>query len=132
MSATAMPAATAARRPTQGLPAKWVTTAAVKAPASISPSKAMLITPERSEKSPPRAARSSGVVRRMAEERSSIRKRSRMSHLPFDAAGASGVGGPGAPPGEPAAAEDLLGRHEEDDHRLEHLHQVLRDVLGED
>src|SRR5436305_1281009 len=83
----------------------------------------MLITPERSEKSPPRAARRSGVVRRMAEERSSIRKRSRMSHLSFHTP---------SPAAEPAAAEDLLGRHEEDDHRLEHLDEVLRDVLGED
>jgi hypothetical protein len=48
-SETATPATMAASRPSQGLPVKWVTVAAVKAPASSSASRAMLITPERSE-----------------------------------------------------------------------------------
>src|SRR5436305_11969995 len=60
----------------------------------------------------------------MAEKSSSIRKRSRMSHLPPETPDPAESAG--------SSAEELLGRHEEDDHRLEHLHQVLRHVLGED
>jgi hypothetical protein len=67
MPATAAPAAIAARRPTQGLPAYHVTAAAVNAPASIKPSSAMLMTPDRSENIPPSAASSRGVASLMAE-----------------------------------------------------------------
>src|SRR4030095_14739097 len=61
-------AATAANRPIHGLafpnfsPAAYVTAAAVNPPASIFPSSAMLMTPERSEKSPPSAASNNGVA----------------------------------------------------------------------
>src|SRR6201747_2612265 len=54
-----------------------------------------------------------------------MRKRSRTSHLAL------------SKPPEPTfshqpAAKQLLRRHEEDDHGLEHLHQVLRHVRSED
>src|SRR5215203_5259822 len=65
--AMAAPASTAETSPTHGLPAYHVTAAAVNAPASISPSSAMLMTPARSEKSPPSAASRSGVAKRRAE-----------------------------------------------------------------
>src|ERR1043166_2139779 len=47
--------------------AACVSAAAVKAPASIFPSSAILITPERSEKRPPSAASTSGVESRIVE-----------------------------------------------------------------
>src|SRR5689334_19097030 len=115
--ATAAPAAIAAAIPSHGLWTKWVTVAAVKAPASMSPSSAMLITPARSEKSPPRAAKRSGVARRMAELTRPRFQRSCTS-APAPRRGAPAVEGAGG--------------DEEDDDPLEHRHQVLRDVRGED
>src|SRR3981189_1972916 len=64
------PAALAASNPIHGLAfpspsfvsAAYVTAAAVKAPASIFPSSAILITPDRSENIPPSAASTSGVA----------------------------------------------------------------------
>src|SRR4051812_22508867 len=72
------PAVIPASSPTQGLKlpmpifvsAAYVTAAAVKAPASILPSRAMLMTPDRSEKSPPSAASTSGVARRIVDQTS--------------------------------------------------------------
>ena len=61
MSATINPAIAAAINPIQGFCVKTVTAAAVKAPASIIPSSAILITPPRSEYIPPSAASISGV-----------------------------------------------------------------------
>ncbi len=68
IEATAMPATIAAAIAIQGLPVKWFTAAAANAPASISPSSAMLITPERSENIPPSAASRSGVASRIVEK----------------------------------------------------------------
>ena len=76
--AMAAPAAMAASRPTHGLPAYQVTAAAVNAPASIRPSSAMLMTPARSEKSPPSAASKSGVAVRIVEKMSAMVKISLM------------------------------------------------------
>src|SRR6188768_2198309 len=56
------------RNPRYGLLSSYVATAAVKAPASIRPSRAILITPERSENIPPKAAKISGVAPRIAEK----------------------------------------------------------------
>src|SRR3982751_4720614 len=73
-----------ASKPIQGLAAPapkrtsaaWVTAAAVKAPASIFPSRAILITPDRSENRPPSAASTSGVASRMVD---AISERVKMS-----------------------------------------------------
>src|SRR5687767_5034678 len=70
MAAMNKPASSPANNPTHGLAlpipnltsAAYVTAAAVKAPANILPSSAMLITPDRSENSPPNAARTRGVA----------------------------------------------------------------------
>src|SRR3954464_12554408 len=62
-----IPAAMAAASPIHGLPETRVTEAAAKAPASIIPSRPMLITPDRSENSPPIAARMSGVGSRTVD-----------------------------------------------------------------
>src|ERR1043165_5719122 len=78
MSAMAAPAIIADASPTQGLPAYQVTDAAVNAPASIKPSSAMLMTPERSENIPPSAASISGVASLMAEKSSPALKMSLM------------------------------------------------------
>src|SRR5262245_8043585 len=67
MTPTITPAVIAAIIPIQGLPVKYVTAAAVKAPANIIPSSAILMTPLRSEYSPPSAARMRGVARRMVD-----------------------------------------------------------------
>src|SRR3954451_5322181 len=66
--AMAAPATIADASPTQGLRAYHVIDAAVNAPASIKPSSAMLMTPERSENIPPSAASSSGVASLIAEK----------------------------------------------------------------
>src|SRR5215813_2907707 len=58
----ASPAAIPATRPKNGLLDAYVTAAAVNAPASIIPSSAILITPERSENIPPNAASTRGVA----------------------------------------------------------------------
>src|SRR5690625_1245038 len=52
----------------KGASISWAVTAAARAPKSMIPSSAMLTTPERSLKSPPSAANSSGVVARIIEE----------------------------------------------------------------
>ncbi len=65
--------------PSHGLPVAYVTAAAVNAPASIIPSSAMLITPERSENSPPSAARISGVDSLIVDQISARVKRSAIS-----------------------------------------------------
>src|SRR5829696_10168299 len=84
------PASIPASKPIHGLAfpiprrvsAAWVTAAAVNAPASILPSSAILITPERSENRPPSAASTSGVASRIVEAMSEKVKRSRMNLRP--------------------------------------------------
>src|SRR5215204_4647439 len=111
----------AATRPTHGLPLAYVVAAAVNAPASIIPSSAMLMTPDRSENKPPSAARMSGVERRIVEKINAIVKRSAIGLLP---------------PKRVAEAEDrrakkCFRRDEQDNRRLQNLDDVLCDVLRE-
>src|SRR6185503_15052229 len=102
--------------------AAYVTAAAVKAPASIFPSSAMLITPDRSEKSPPSAASTSGVASRIVEAMSENVKisfivlRSHTLHGSFSSQ-------------DPF--EDSFGSDEQDDDALQNLHDIFRHVLGE-
>src|SRR5689334_1387984 len=121
ISAISNPAATAAMRPTHGLPLAYVAAAAVNAPASIMPSSAMLMTPDRSENSPPSAARMSGVERRIVEKIKAIVKRSAIGLLP---------------PKRVAEAEDRRAKKcfrgdEQNNRRLQNLDDVFRDVLRE-
>src|SRR5574339_324533 len=95
-----MPAPIAATRPIHGFPVVHVTDAAVNAPASIIASSAMLMTPARSEKRPPIAARMSGVASRIDEpSRTSVKT----SATPE------------------STSERRLGRHEQNDQRLQNL-----------
>ena len=50
--------------PTNGLPEYQVPATAAKAPISMNPSRARLVTPERSERSPPIAAKINGAAER--------------------------------------------------------------------
>ena len=68
IAAISIPAPIPANRPTNGLPTACVTAAAVNAPANIIPSKAILMTPDRSENIPPKAARIKGVVSRIVDQ----------------------------------------------------------------
>src|SRR6266496_4317421 len=74
IAAISVPATIPASNPMYGLPTAYVTAAAVKAPASIIPSSAILITPERSENKPPRAARINGVESRIVDQIKAIVK----------------------------------------------------------
>src|SRR4029078_11995876 len=64
------PASAAHISPIQGLPTFTVTAAAVNAPASIMPSRAMLMTPPRSHNIPPNEASVSGVAYLIIDARS--------------------------------------------------------------
>src|ERR1043165_10292216 len=108
------PAIMPASKPIHGLalpiPNRWsaayVTAAAVKAPASIFPSRAMLMTPDRSEKSPPSAASTSGVASRIVEAMS---ERVKMSLMCLNAPRQSSSESP---------LEETFSRDEQDDHAL--------------
>src|SRR4029453_79313 len=118
-SATSPPAPTAAARPAHGLPVAWVIAAAVNAPASIMPSSAMLMTPDRSENSPPNAARMRGVDRRIVEEISAIVKRSAIALVA---------------PKRSAKAENGFTKksfrgEEQNDRPLKNLHDIFSHVL---
>src|SRR5215510_13997935 len=98
--------------------AACVSAAAVKAPASIFPSSAILITPERSEKSPPSAASTSGVASRIVEAMSESVKMSLMClNVPRQSSSES-------------PSEETFSSNEQDDHALQHLHDVFRYVFG--
>src|ERR1044071_3688319 len=98
--------------------AACVSAAAVKAPASIFPSSAILITPERSEKRPPSAASTSGVASRMVEAMSENVKMSLMClTLPRQSSSESPF-------------EETFSSHEQNDHALQNLHDVFRHVFG--
>src|SRR5688572_14373867 len=107
INATNAPAAIPETKPRYGLLDSYVTTAAVNAPASNKPSRAILITPARSENKPPSAANKSGVASRIVEKSRISRNVNKSSILP-----------PRVP---------LQRRDEKDDDRLQHLDQVLRD-----
>src|SRR5689334_4751389 len=129
MTAMKSPARIPESKPTHGLAlprcnflsAAYVTAAAVKAPASIFPSSAMLMTPERSENSPPSAASTSGVANLMVD---AIKEKVKMSLIRL---------GPQAlrrPDSAHEPFEKRFSRNEENDDSLQHLHDVFRDVLG--
>src|SRR5690242_2617656 len=94
-----------------------VSAAAVNAPASIFPSSAILITPERSEKRPPSAASTSGVARRIVEAMSESVK---MSFMCLNAPRESSSDCP---------LEESFSRDEQDDDALQHLHDVFCHVF---
>src|SRR5687768_5510712 len=85
ISATRSPAAAPAIKPIHGLPVSHVTDAAANAPASRRPSSPILTTPERSEKRPPSAARTSGVASLMVDQISWVVKISLISLSSHDA-----------------------------------------------
>src|SRR5687767_11699026 len=62
--APVIPSRTPASTPPSGEPMRKVPNAPPKAPLSIMPSRPMLYTPERSESTPPIAAKAMGIVRR--------------------------------------------------------------------
>src|SRR5829696_5120802 len=117
------PASIPASKPIHGLAfpiprrvsAAWVTAAAVKAPASIFPSRAILITPDRSENRPPSAASTSGVASRIVEARSEIVKIS-LINLGSNCSRESSAYKP---------LKESLSSYEEDDDALQHLHDIL-------
>src|SRR5215510_1907725 len=90
-----------------------VSAAAVNAPASIFPSSAILITPERSEKRPPSAASTSGVASRIVEAMS---ERVKMSLMCLNAPRQSSSESP---------LEETFSSYKQDDHTLQYLHDVL-------
>src|ERR1043166_6526258 len=90
-----------------------VSAAAVKAPASILPSSAILITPERSEKRPPSAASTSGVASRIVEAMS---EKVKMSRMCLNASRQSSSQSP---------LEEKFSSDKQDDHALQHLHDVF-------
>src|SRR6185369_11883305 len=97
--------------------AACVSAAAVKAPASIFPSSAILITPERSEKRPPSAASTSGVARRIVEAMSESVKMSLMClNLPRQSSSESPF-------------EETFSSNEQNDHALQHLHDIFRHMF---
>src|SRR6201995_3611833 len=124
--------------------------AALNAPASITPSSAMLMTPERSENIPPSAARMSGVASLMDEKRRLTLNMSFIScyfvdgsllFLPQPGTGLKKLYAyrlmllnlrplQKSEPAERAPEERLRG-DEEDDDALKDLHKVFRDVLAE-
>src|SRR5215510_1099825 len=115
-----------ASRPIQGLAppipirvsTACVTAAAVKAPASIFPSSAILITPDRSEKSPPSAASTSGVASRIVEAMSENVK---MSLMCLHSSRQSSSKSP---------FEETFSSNEQNDYALQYLHDVFCDVFG--
>src|SRR4051794_10034086 len=110
------PAAIAAANPTNGLLVAYVTAAAVNAPASIIPSRAILITPDRSENIPPSAARISGVARRPVDQINEIVNRSLMSSFLKVLQQSQFLKG---------LAEESLGRNKQNNGRLQNLDDVL-------
>src|ERR1051325_386264 len=98
-----------------------VSAAAVKAPASIFPSSAMLITPERSEKSPPSAASTSGVAVLIVE---AIKERVKMSLIQLGPQTFHWAEFADQP------FEERLSGDEENDDSLQYLHNVLSNVFG--
>jgi hypothetical protein len=54
-AAMSIPQTPANKKPSHGLPVRWLPATPAKAPTAIMPSMAMLVTPERSETTPPRA-----------------------------------------------------------------------------
>src|SRR4029079_2829223 len=98
--------------------AACVSAAAVKAPASIFPSSAILITPERSEKRPPSAASTSGVASRIVE---AINENVKMSLMCLNVPRQSSSESP---------FEETFSSNEQDDHALQNLHDVFRHVFG--
>src|SRR6185369_4915586 len=94
-----------------------VNAAAVKAPASILPSSAILITPERSEKRPPSAASTSGVASRIVEAMSENVKMSLMClNVPRQSSSESPF-------------EETFSSNKQNDHALQNLHDVFRHVF---
>src|SRR6187455_1543069 len=85
------------------------------------PSSAMLMTPERSENIPPSAASTSGVDNRIVENTSETVKRSAMARPLLQSVPQAGQ----------RPAEHRFRGDEQDDRRLQNLHDVLGDVPGE-
>src|SRR6185436_8073528 len=118
------PASMPPSNPIHGLaPPMWrlvsaacVTAAAVKAPASIFPSSAMLITPERSEKRPPSAASTSGVASRIVEAMSESVKMSLIVLRSQTFHGSSSSQEP---------FEESFGSDEKNDDTLQNLHDIF-------
>src|SRR5262245_12997873 len=106
------PVAAAARAPAQGPPAVEPI-AAARAPASMAPSMPKLITPPRSARVSPNAARRSGVATRTALARNEASRSESIFSEPSFA----------APPGKGVGQE-----HDDDDHRLEKVDQNGRDT----
>src|SRR4029079_9943408 len=100
--------------------AACVSAAAVKAPPSIFPSSAILITPERSEKRPPSAASTSGVASRIVEATSEIVKISLIGLNSQTLHRKSSTQKP---------LEKRLSSDEENDDSLQHLHDVFCHML---
>src|SRR4249919_2033294 len=108
MPATRTPARMAASKPIHGFRVKTVTAAAVKAPASMIPSSAMLMIPPRSEYRPPSAARIIGVASLMVDAISVMFRMSPNAPTPFH-----------------EHTEQCFTGDKEDNDALKNLHQVL-------
>src|ERR1044071_8704737 len=100
--------------------AACVSAAAVKAPASIFPSSAILITPERSENRPPSAASTRGVASRIVEAMSERVKMSRMGLRSQTFHRRSSLQEP---------FEESFSSNEQNDDALQYLDDVLCHVL---
>ena len=75
IAAPTPPVIMATSSPMNGLPENQVPATAAKAPMSMRPSRAMLVTPERSESRPPMAANTSGAAERsVAVSRATVKK----------------------------------------------------------
>src|ERR1700752_1253624 len=102
------------------LSAAYVRAAAVKAPASIFPSSAMLMTLDRSENSPPSAASTSGVASRIVEAMSESVK---MSLMGLRSQTFHGCLSSQEPP------EETFSSDEKNDDALQDLHDIFCHVL---
>src|SRR5262245_60855076 len=82
----------------------------------------MLMTPERSENIPPRAARTNGVANRIVDQRRAMVK---MSLIILD------FGALQQTKSSDRATEECFSRHKKNDDALQDLNNILRDVFGE-
>src|SRR5512140_3549798 len=128
----------AAARPSQTEPVIAATAPAAKAAPNILPSRPISTMPARSQKSPPSAARTSGVAWRKvaaSSETAWMRRSSLISALSTrSAACGRGQGGGRQQPGERAADETLERAAEQDDQPLDdddELALQLRHLEGE-
>src|SRR5690606_28632851 len=119
--------------PPQALPVQYDPATAKNAPVSISPSRPMFMTPDRSDSKPPSAVKSSGVVMRSTAVSSAIVKKSPILDPRFRCSGgrAAGCGAAAEPAPDRRQSVDHLQRGDgKDDQALDELDDLLRDIGG--